>query len=691
MRIALTHNLQRNASEDEAEFDTPATIDALVGAMKALGHEVIPIDVGEGLEPLLERLRTSAPDLIFNTAEGRRGRAREALYPAVFDELGIPYTASDAHVCTVTLDKYLTKRIVGELGVPTPGAALLTSSDLSACDGLAFPLIVKPNYEGSSKGIDEGSVVEDREALRRRLEETLALYPSGMLVEEFVAGRDVTVPWLEASSPETGGVLPAAEYHFDPALLGDLSHRLYDYRLKSELADAVAVRVPADLTEAQREAIVLHTRRVVTGLGIRDVARLDFRVDPQGGLHFIEVNALPSFEPGASLYLSAAQAGLPGAERVVGAVIASALARRGIAAPDPADGARRGRARTVHRPRVGLLYNLKRIDPSSGDDRDAEFDSPTTVHAIARAIEAQDCEVVLLEATAELVRELPAAEIDVGFNIAEGLAGRSREAQVPALLDLLGIAYTGSEPAVLSLTLDKGLAKRVVAQAGVATPEWAAWRRVPKRLPDWVRFPLMVKPLAEGSSKGVEAASVAEDEAGLRELVGALVERYHQPALVERFLPGREFTVGLLGSGRPRVLPPMEIVFEGQASPLPIYSFAHKTGAEGGVRYEVPARIDDGLRQSLERTARRAYTALGCRDVGRIDLRLDGDGRVNFIECNPLPGLTPGWSDLCLIAEAAGMSYEQLIGAILAPALRRARLGGRRGLNRQPVGGEVRR
>ena len=150
----------------------------------------------------------------------------------------------------------------------------------------------------------------------------------------------------------------------------------------------------------------------------------------------------------------------------------------------------------------------------------------------------------------------------------------------------------------------------------------------------------------------------------------AIAQRYRQGALVEEYLPGREFTVGLLGGPEPEVLPPMEIVLSTREAP-PVYSFDHKLEPNGEVRYEAPARVTPELDRELRQVAAAAFAALGCRDVGRIDLRLDREGRVAFIECNPLPGLTPGWSDLCLIAEAAGLDYRALIGRILEPAIAR--------------------
>lgn len=325
--------------------------------------------------------------------------------------------------------------------------------------------------------------------------------------------------------------------------------------------------------------------------------------------------------------------------------------------------------------RVGVLHNLKR---DRSDEHQAEFDSPATIEAIAAAIRELGHEPIKLEATRWLPSVLADTPIDVAFNIAEGLVGRSREAQVPALLDMLQIPYTGSDPVALALCLDKGLAKRVVELAGVTTPRGILMRRADERLPDDLVYPLLAKPVAEGSSKGVLGKSVVDDEQQLRALVDQIVRRFDQPALVETYLPGREFTVGVLAAGEQlRVLPAMEIVFTDSSVEHPVYSYGHKTETETGVRFDVPAQVDDALAREIAECTSAAFRALGCRDVARIDLRLDAQGRVHFIECNPLPGLSPGFSDLCVIAEAAGIGYGALIGMILAPAIERLHAKGR--------------
>jgi D-alanine-D-alanine ligase len=323
--------------------------------------------------------------------------------------------------------------------------------------------------------------------------------------------------------------------------------------------------------------------------------------------------------------------------------------------------------------RIGLAYNLKRVQATRGglQDQEAEFDSRPTVEAIANAVASFGHEVVELEADRTFPHSLLVAQPHAVFNIAEGTHGRSREAHVPALLELLGIPYTGSDPASLVLTLDKGLATSVVRSAGVRAPRSVAMARGDEPLPEGFTFPAIVKPVAEGSSKGIFSGNVTRSEQAARELARYLALRYEQPALVEEYLPGREFTVAVLGNPA-TALPPMEVV-HAPGVEFPVYSFDHKLEPSDGVRYEVPAQVGPELDQALRALALRAFALLGCRDVARIDVRLDAEGRPAFIECNPLPGLSPGLSDLCLIATAANIEYRALIGTILAPAVRRVR------------------
>ena len=659
MRIALVYNLRVGDDEATAEFDTPDTIAALTQALSALGHEVHGVEASGPVSALSARLEALRPDLIVNTAEGSHGRYREAFFPALFEQLGLAWTGSDAYVCAVTLDKQATKRTVAAAGVPTPGWRFVEEPIDAAPPELRLPVIVKPNFEGSSKGITADSVVRDPERLPAVVNALLARYPTGVLIEEFIVGTDITVPWLEAVE---GAVLEPAAYDYGETEAAP-GYAIYDYALKNDLDDQVTVTAPAPIAPELRAQLIEHTRRVMQTLGVRDLGRVDFRVTADGEPYFIEVNALPSLQPGASIYLCAALIGLDTVEAVLGAVIESATRRHPAPPPAPDEAPLR----------VGITYNLKRV----AGEAEAEFDSPETIAALRGALESLGHEVVELEARPELMSALPNAKLDLVFNIAEGFRGRNREAQIPAMLELFGVPYTGSDPATLAVTLDKGLAKRLIRQAGLNTPDFAVLTRADAPLPDTFTFPLLVKPNAEGSSKGIGRTSVVHDEAGLRAQVKALLAAGTPSVLVEAFLPGREFTVALLGDhDAPRLLPPMEIVFSPEAGPTPVYSFEHKLETDRSVHYQVPAEVSDELLAAIQEAALGAFLALGCRDVARIDLRLDAAGAVHFIECNPLPGITPGYSDLCKIASAEGLSYPDLIAAIIAPALaRRAATG----------------
>lgn len=669
MRIALTHNLRLTDSEEEAEFDSKETVDALAAALERLGHRVERIEVTGPASRTVSRLEAYNPDLIFNTAEGRRGRFREAFYPALFDELGFPYTGSDSYALAVTLDKQLTKMIVSQHGVETPVWQFVEQLEELDPSRFRFPVIVKPNFEGSSKGITQDSVVEDRGLLAPTVARMLQRYPAGLLVEEFVAGRDVTVPFLESLGEEkSGSVLAPAEFVIDPEKAGPRKFAIHDYDLKTRTEGAVSVRVPAQVSREVEQVLRVAARKVFSVLDCRDLGGADFRVTPEGAVYFLEVNALPSLRPGSVVHASAALEGLH-FDGVLDRVIRSAVKRHAIKDSPRA----KAHPRKQGPLKVGFTFNVKRVAPSldGNEDSEAEYDSPKTLQAIREAIASYGHEVIDLEANSELPQHLAAAQPDVVFNIAEGFKGRNREAQIPALLELLDVPYTGSDPAALAIALDKVLAKRMVQTHGILTPGYVVMQTGKEKLPKELRWPLLVKPVAEGSSKGVVAKSVCVNEQELRDVAREMITKYRQPALVEEYISGREFTVGLLGERRPRVLPPMEIVFLDKSEKLPIYSFEMKQDWDNRIRYDAPAHVDDRTRRKLEEASRDVFAALGCRDVARIDFRQAADGKVYFIECNPLPGLTPGWSDLCMVAQSAGMDYRTLIGEILAGAIRR--------------------
>jgi D-alanine-D-alanine ligase len=326
MRIAFTFNLQNTLSEAEAEFDTIETVESIIEALRRLGHAVYPIEVSGALPDVISDLTDARPNLVLNTAEGSHGRYREAFHPALFERLGLPYVGSDPYVCSLTLDKALTKSVVAARGLPVAESVFARSvADLGQAR-VSFPAIVKPNFEGSSKGITAASVVESRNELTRLARELLQQYPDGILVERYISGTDVVVPFIEGISPATGGVLEPASYRYHH------EQGIYDFDMKQHGYGDLHIEVPADIPETVRRRVVELSRRAYDALGIRDLGRIDFRVSRDGTPYFLEVNALPSLEDGASIYSCGASVGVTGIDAVLEAVIASAARRYGMVA-----------------------------------------------------------------------------------------------------------------------------------------------------------------------------------------------------------------------------------------------------------------------------------------------------------------------------------------------------------------------
>ncbi len=321
--------------------------------------------------------------------------------------------------------------------------------------------------------------------------------------------------------------------------------------------------------------------------------------------------------------------------------------------------------------RVALVYDLRDDYRALGltEDEVAEFDSIETIDALAGALEALGCEAIRVGRGQALAARLVAGErYDIVFSIAEGVAGRSREAQVPALCELFDQPYLFSDPLTLAAALDKAVAKRLVRDAGVPTPYFAVAERSANELVDWTDFPAFVKPLAEGTGKGCEAASLVHSEAALQAAVAGVIARYRQPALIEQYLPGREFTVGIVGNGEEaRVLGVCEILLKPNAE-ANVYSLHNKELCEELVTYAPAA---DGEARLAGARALAAYRALQCRDTARIDFRSDAKGDPYFLEANPLAGLNPWHSDLPILAAQNGVAFTALIGIILDAGLAR--------------------
>jgi D-alanine-D-alanine ligase len=336
--------------------------------------------------------------------------------------------------------------------------------------------------------------------------------------------------------------------------------------------------------------------------------------------------------------------------------------------------------------RIGIAFDLVPSGPPSHagggpDDQFEEFDKPETVEAIASVLRSRGHDVALLGDGPDLLRRVLDDPPDLVWNMAEGEGtGRCREARVPAVLEMLGIPYTGSDPLTLAATLDKSVAKQLVRgdpllrlPEGIALPPGMDRRSFDHALngPFWP-FPILLKPSFEGSSKGIRARCLVESKEDAWRTYAELSRDYHQAILIEEFIEGDEVTVGLVGSGASRrVIGSMRVVPKEPDQHF-VYSLEVKRDWRRRVDYESPASFEPDLRDSLHAAADYAYEALGCRDVARIDFRLRGD-KVYFIEANPLPGLSPETSDLVILARGHGIGYDDLIGRIFEAAL--ARLG----------------
>ncbi|MBF0290567.1 MAG: D-alanine--D-alanine ligase [Nitrospinae bacterium] len=321
--------------------------------------------------------------------------------------------------------------------------------------------------------------------------------------------------------------------------------------------------------------------------------------------------------------------------------------------------------------RVGLTYDLRKDYEGEGLDEEqlAEFDSPETIDALENAIRRMGHETDRIGNSARLISRLSGGDCwDMVFNIAEGLYGYSREALIPALLESRGIPCAFSDPMALSLALHKGMSKRIVRDLGLPTPDFAIVESVEDVRNIDLPYPLFAKPVAEGTSKGVTAASKIETKAGLEKVCAELLERFRQPVIVETYLPGREFTVGILGTGRKATaVAALEINLNDNAE-KEIYTFVNKEECEERVTYTLAG---DPLAIGAKNLALAVWRGMGLRDAGRVDVRVDAYGVPNFVEVNPLPGLHPFHSDLPIMCTHVGKTYQELIETIMTSALER--------------------
>jgi D-alanine-D-alanine ligase len=345
--------------------------------------------------------------------------------------------------------------------------------------------------------------------------------------------------------------------------------------------------------------------------------------------------------------------------------------------------------------RVALLANLKHNAPSfdgMAEDQWDDLDSEKTVDSLVDAIRAGGHTCEFFEGNLSILETLPKYKPDICFNICEGHFGDAREAQIPTLLEMIRIPYTGSKVLTLALALDKPMTKRVISFHDLPTPEFQTFERIDEPLAPEMTFPLFVKPSREGTGMGVSRDSIVNNDGEMREQISIIIEKYKQPALVERYIEGREVTVGFIGNlVRPvahrlpddenarriqaglHFLPPMEVDLTPFTESDMVYSNRLKVDLADKLNYLCPAPISEDLKYQLNWLAAAVFRVIGALDVSRVDFRLDihDDLKPYILEINPLPGLSPVISDLVIEAAGEGIGHTELVNMILDAALKR--------------------
>ena len=331
---------------------------------------------------------------------------------------------------------------------------------------------------------------------------------------------------------------------------------------------------------------------------------------------------------------------------------------------------------------VSSIRNNSSAQPSTITDTYAEWDTWETINAVKAALETHHS-VDLIEADQNAYEKLNESKCDIVFNIAEGFNGISREAQIPAILEMLGIPYSGSDPLTLSVCLDKARTKEILSYHKIPNVKFFVVNEVEQLKNINLDFPLIVKPIGEGSSKGIYSSSYANNKEDLQTEIERILNEYNQPALVEEFLPGREFTAAIIGNnGNAEVLPIVEISYKDFPDDfVPIYSYEAKWILDTREKplnvFSCPAKLDSSLENKIKETVLKTYHVLRCRDWSRIDIRLDKNSIPNIIEINPLPGILPNPEDNSCFPKAArthGLNYTEMINKVLYVAARRHNL-----------------
>ncbi len=676
MRIGLTYDLRDHyralgfSEEDVAEFDFGETIDAIENTLIELGFETERIGTITELVSMLTLGKRW--DIVFNIAEGVYGVGREAQVPAVCDAYKIPYTFSDPCIMSLALNKDLTKRIIRDLGLPTPDFKLVSSPEEIDAVRMEYPLFAKPYAEGTGKGINANSVIKDGKMLKEVCLELLKRYNQPVLIETYLPGREFTVGLIgTGNETRIAGVL-------EVMLHPDAENAVYSYSNKENCEEVVTYTLVDDPTAKIAGKLALDCWR---GLGCFDAGRIDIRCDDSAKPNFIEVNPLAGLHPEHSdLPIICTKAGIPYIE-LIGSIVNSALKRYGLIDKAPEKVKKIGKTshsadNTGHPAKKKT--NLKKIailnqhvpENASPDEKDVLVQRDE----IAASTERLGYEPVNIEITLDIEtakKNLLRAEPFKVFNLVESIDGKDRLMGIaPALLDSLSLDYTGCGAEAIAMTGDKILAKNLMERAGIPTPAFSPISDVDKIALQKGTY--IIKSAFDHASRGIDENSLIKiagkaDKASAKKLAG----RYKSGSFAEIFIDGREFNIAMLeGPDGPEILPHAEIIFKDYPAGKPRIVNYRAKWEESSFEYKNTVRnykfpkSDKRMLGLLSRYSMECWELFNLKGYARVDFRVDAGGKPWVLEINANPCLSP---DAGFIAAAAekGISFDEVIKRIL--------------------------
>jgi D-alanine-D-alanine ligase len=680
MRIGLTYDLRDHyralgfSEEDVAEFDFGETIDAIDSTLRELGFETERIGTITELVPKLAE-GGKRWDLIFNIAEGVYGIGREAQIPALCDAYKIPYTFSDPCVMSLALNKELTKRVIRDLGLPTPDFYLISSAEEINSIHLKYPLFAKPYAEGTGKGINANSVIKDKKTLTEVCIGLLKRYNQSVLVESYLPGREFTVGIIgSGDEARIAGVL-------EVILHSGAEDGVYSYSNKENCEEVVTYTLVDDATAKKAGELALDSWR---GLGCLDAGRVDIRCNASGNPNFIEVNPLAGLHPEHSdLPIICTKAGISFIE-LIGSIVNSALKRCGLidSAPQKVKDINHALYLTNNSSRpVKKKTSLKTIailhqyvpESASPDEKDVLIQRDEIEDSIKR-LGYEPVKVAMTLDVEAAKNALMAAKPFKIVNLVESIDGSDRLMGIaPAFLDSLSMDYTGSGSDAIAMTGNKVLAKRLMKQAGIPSPPFFFISEIDKvKAPKAV---YLVKSAFDHASIGIDEDSLIKvtgkiDKAAFKKAAG----KYKSESFAEIFIDGREFNIAILdGPFGPEILPHAEIVFKDFPKGKPrIVDYRAKWDSDSfeyknTVRNYKFAKSDKHMLALLSKYALKCWNVFGLRGYARVDFRVDADGKPWVLEINANPCLS---SDAGFMAAAAekGYTFDDVIRRILGLA-----------------------